>query len=102
MAKIKDLDLNEYMILVRDNERLRIEKNKYLDILAQIDELIMSTMNKYLEEHHRNWMRLSEVKVTDLMRIMDMDYDTLEAQLIDTYEATHGEPATHVDGGYQE
>lgn len=102
MAKIKDLDLNEYMILVRDNERLRAEKNKYLDALAAVEELIMNSMNKYLEEHHKNWMSLSGVKVLDLTKALGIDYDTLEAQLIDTYERTHGEPATHVDGGYQE
>lgn len=96
------IELSMYNTLIKDNERLRAEKNKYLDSLAEIEELVIAAMNSHLEKKHRNWMKIADVKVEDLAKAMNIDIDVLAEQLIDTYEKTHGEPAEHIDGGYQE
>lgn len=100
MSGYVKISIEDYNILLKNNIELREEKNRYLNELGKVQQLMFDAMTKEIERKHMEWMYISSICVTDMCRIMDIDFEVLKAQVIDTYQKNH--PTAKIDEGYQE
>lgn len=94
IAVINNLPLEEYTKIVRDCEQKEITLRESSKQIKAVEDLIVNAMNQQLEGGHADWMRLAEIRVSELCRAIGLDYEVLEEQLISVYK--------NKNEGYQE